>query len=210
MNKGESITDLTTLQEQMRQCRLCAKAGYPIVPRAIFSGGVTARIMIVGQAPGGREVERGLPFSGPAGKRLFSWLAQAGLKEKRFRQEQYITAITKCYPEKGRSRGDRIPTAVERKLCLPFLTREIELVQPKLIIPVGGVAIRHFLGKVRLDDAIGQIYHVDGHSIIPLPHPSGANIWLNRSVSKVLLQKALVCLREKRGQATFLSDQVDD
>ncbi len=197
---GRSITELTALQEQMRHCHLCAKAGYPIVPRAIFSGPVTARIMVVGQAPGGREVERGLPFSGPAGRRLFSWLAQAGFKEDEFRKDQYITAITKCYPGKGKSRGDRVPTAAERELCLPFLAREVELVQPELIIPVGGVAIRHFLGKMKLDDAIGQVYHKDGRSIIPLPHPSGANIWLNRPKSKLLLQQALLLLSDASWQ----------
>jgi len=162
MSKTGSIRDLATLQEQMRQCRSCVEAGYPIAARAIFSGGVTARIMIVGQAPGGQEVDLGLPFSGPAGRRLFTWLAQAGFQEKVFRKEQYITAITKCFPGKGRSRGDRVPTAAERKLCLPFLAREIELVQPELIIPVGGVAIRHFLGKVRLDDAIGPPAQTSG------------------------------------------------
>ena len=194
-----SISDLATLQEQMRRCRLCADAGYPITPEAIFSGVVTARIMVVGQAPGGREVDLGLPFSGPAGHRLFSWLEQAGFEEKRFREEQYITAITKCFPGKGKSRGDRVPTAAERKLCLPFLAREIELVRPELIVSIGGVAIRHFLGKVRFDDAIGQVYHVDGRSIVPLPHPSGANIWLNRPTSKDLLQKALLSLKTATG-----------
>lgn len=201
MNRRSS-SDLTALHDQMRHCRLCADAGYPITPRAIFSGPATARIMVVGQAPGGREVELGLPFSGPAGKRLFSWLAQAGFEEERFRREQYITAITKCYPGKGKSRGDRVPTAAERALCAPFLARELELVQPELIIPVGGVAIRYFLGKVKLNDVIGQVYERDGRAIIPLPHPSGANIWLNRPQSKLLLQRALLLLK-KRGQATF-------
>jgi len=202
MNQRSS-SDLAALHEQMRRCRMCAEAGYPITPRAIFSGPATARIMIVGQAPGGREVELGLPFSGPAGKRLFTWLAQAGFEEEGFRREQYITAITKCYPGKGKSRGDRVPTTAERKLCLPFLARELALVQPELIIPVGRVAIRYFIGSIKLDEAIGQAYEKDNRSIIPLPHPSGANIWLNRPRSKLLLQKALLLLK-KRGQATFL------
>ncbi len=193
---GRSSSDLAALQDAMRWCHFCVDAGYPITPRAIFSGSVAARIMIVGQAPGEREVERGLPFSGPAGHRLFSWLAQAGFEESKFRREQYITAITKCFPGKGKSRGDRVPTAAERKLCLPFLARELELVQPELIIPIGGVAIRHFLGKIKLDEAIGQVYERDGRSIVPLPHPSGANIWLNRPKSKNLLHRALIILQK--------------
>ncbi len=129
---------------------------------------------------------------------MFVWLERAGFVEERFRENQYITAMTRCYPGKANSRGDRVPSAAERRLCSPFLAREIKLVQPELIIPVGGVAIRHFLGKVRLDDTIGQVYEKDERLLLPLPHPSGANIWLNRSTSKRLLQNTLICLAEIR------------
>jgi len=202
MDEDTTRRNLMRCQEQMRSCHLCAEAGYPITPRAIFSGLATARIMVVGQAPGGREVELGLPFSGPAELFFLKSCLCKPREQSLTRREQYITAITKCYPGKGTSRGDRIPTAAERKLCLPFLARELELVQPELIIPVGGVAIRHFLGNIKLDEAIGQVYEKDGRSIVPLPHPSGANIWLNRPRSKLLLQEALLLLK-KRGQATF-------
>jgi uracil-DNA glycosylase len=135
--------------------------GYPIKEGAIFSGSASAQVMIVGQAPGTREGGTGLPFSGPAGKRLFSWLARAGFEESEFRATQYITAIAKCFPGKGNSRGDRVPTAVERRLCAPFLACEIE----------------------------------DDRLVLPLPHPSGANLWLNRPASKRLLEEALEHLR---------------
>jgi len=98
---------LDELQHEMRDCRRCLEAGYPIREGAIFSGSASARIMVVGQAPGIREGGTGLPFSGPAGKRLFSWLARAGFEEEAFRATQYITAIIKCFPGKGNSRGDR-------------------------------------------------------------------------------------------------------
>lgn len=103
--------------------------------------------MVVGQAPGVREGKTGLPFSRPAGKRLFSWLAKARFEEEKFRGVQYITAITKCYPGKRNGRGPRGPTAAEHKLCVPFLAPELDIVQPELIIPVGRVAIDHFLGN---------------------------------------------------------------
>lgn len=90
---------LTKLHEEMRHCRRCLEAGYPITPGAIFSGGPSTQVMVVGQAPGVREGKTRLQFSGPAGKRLFSWLTEAGFKEE-FRAAQYITAITKCYPGK--------------------------------------------------------------------------------------------------------------
>ncbi|HCP32010.1 TPA: uracil-DNA glycosylase [Candidatus Acetothermia bacterium] len=187
---------LAKLHEEMRHCRRCLKAGYPITSGAIFSGPATATVMVVGQAPGVREKETGLPFSGPAGKRLFSWLAKAGFEEEEFRAMQYITAITRCYPGKGRSRGDRVPTAEERKLCAPFLVCELDLVQPGLIIPVGRVAIDHFLGRGKLADLIGVVFEKDGRLFLPLPHPSGANLWLNRPKSQALIRAALGRLRQ--------------
>jgi uracil-DNA glycosylase len=84
---------------------------------------------------------------------------------------------------------------VERRLCAPFLAREIELVNPKLIIPVGRVAIDRFLGREKLGALIGAIYEKDGRLVLPLPHPSGANLWLNRPASKRFLKEALKHLR---------------
>jgi len=187
---------LTKLHKEMRRCRRCLEAGYPITPGAIFSGGPSARVMVVGQAPGVREKETGLPFSGPAGKRLFQWLKQAGGQEDEFRAAQYITAITKCYPGKGNGRGDRVPTAAERRLCAPFLVRELDIVRPQLIIPVGRVAINHFLGRGKLADLIGNVFERDGRLVLPLPHPSGANLWLNRPKSQALIHAALDHLRQ--------------
>ena len=189
------MDEFQRLQEEMRRCRKCLDAGYPITPRPIFSGPATARIMVVGQAPGLNETRTGRPFDGPAGRRLFSWLGQAGFAEDEFRRTQYITAVTKCYPGKKGTRGDRVPTAMERKLCAPFLTRELELVDPALIIPVGRIAISRFLGKVRLDEAIGHIYERNGKLFLPLPHPSGANLWLNRPENLTLLDHAIASLR---------------
>ncbi len=193
-----AVMKLAELHAEMRRCHKCYDAGYPITPRPIFSGVATARIMVVGQAPGLNETRTGRPFDGPAGRRLFAWLAQAGFDEDEFRATQYITAVTKCYPGKKGSRGDRVPTAMERRLCAPFLARELELVDPKVIIPVGRIAISRFLGKIRLDDAVGNVFERDGRLILPLPHPSGANLWLNRLASKTLLDAALRQLDELR------------
>ncbi len=186
---------LAKLHEEMRRCCRCLEAGYPITPGAIFSGRPSARVMVVGQAPGVREGKTGLPFSGPAGKRLFQWLRQAGWQEDDFRASQYITAITKCYPGKGNGRGDRVPTAAERKLCVPFLARELDIIRPQLIIPVGRVAIDHFLGRGKLADLIGNVFERDGRLLLPLPHPSGADLWLNRPKSQALIRAALDHLR---------------
>lgn len=182
---------LRSLHSKLRACRRCQEAGYPITPGAIFSGGAEAQVMIVGQAPGAKEVATGLPFSGPAGKKLFDWLAEAGWKEDEFRAEQYITAVTKCFPGKQGGRGDRLPSARERGLCAPYLSQELKIIQPKLIIPVGRVAINRFLGKEKLTRLVGDVHERNGRLFLPLPHPSGANLWLNRPQSKRLLHRAL-------------------
>jgi uracil-DNA glycosylase len=156
--------------------------------------------MVVGQAPGITEVQVGRPFNGSAGRRLFSWLSEAGWEEAAFRAAEYITAITKCYPGKARSgKGDRAPTRAEQRLCAPFLEQELALVQPKVIVPVGSVAVRRFLGALPLARVVGRVLKdAQGRQIVPLPHPSGASLWLNRPENRERLAQALVALGELR------------
>jgi uracil-DNA glycosylase len=189
--------ELTTLQAQMRACRRCLEAGYPITPGAVFSGLATATVMIVGQAPGITETQVGRPFNGSSGRRLFRWLAQAGWEETEFRTTQYMTAVTKCYPGKDSGgKGDRVPTRAEQKLCASYLERELALVHPNLIIPVGGLAVRRFLGRVRLAEVVGGVVQdEDGRWIVPLPHPSGASLWLNRPENQARVTQALAHIR---------------
>lgn len=194
---------LDALHAELRVCHRCLDAGYPITPGAISSGPATAQIMLVGQAPGITEPAAGRPFHGSAGRRLFAWLAEIGWDEDEFRATQYMTAITKCYPGKsltgknpaGRAegdRGDRVPSRAEQALCAPFLNRQLALVQPKIILPVGGLAIRRFLGDVRLADVVGKsIQDAQGHWLVPLPHPSGASLWLNEPEHQALIRRAL-------------------
>jgi uracil-DNA glycosylase len=193
----------TTLHEEMRACRRCLEAGYPITPEAVFSGPATARVMVVGQAPGITEVTAHRPFNASAGRRLFLWLAEAGWDEDTFRATQYMTAITKCYPGKQRSihsKGDRVPTAAERKLCAPFLERELAVVRPALLVPVGGLSIKRFVGPDRLSEIVGNVYERDGSHVVPLPHPSGASLWLNQPENQALIRQAIERLRQFKRQ----------
>jgi uracil-DNA glycosylase len=189
--------ELAALHAQMRSCRRCLEAGYTITPGAVFSGLATATVMIVGQAPGITETQAGRPFNGSSGRRLFRWLAQAGWEETEFRATQYMTAVTKCYPGKGSGgKGDRVPTRAEQELCAPYLERELALVRPPLIIPVGGLAVRRFLGRVRLAQVVGEVVQdEDGRWIVPLPHPSGASLWLNRPENQARVTQALTHIR---------------
>lgn len=184
--------DLSALHAEMRACRRCLEAGHAITPGAIFSGTVSARMMLVGQAPGESEVQAQRPFNGSSGRRLFDWLSEAGWTEEAFRQTQYVSAMTKCYPGKAPSgRGDRAPSRAEQRLCAPFLERELALVQPDVIIAVGAIAVRRFVGPVKLGSVVGQVYRRDERWVIPLPHPSGANLWLNRPEHQELVRQAL-------------------
>jgi uracil-DNA glycosylase len=156
--------------------------------------------MLVGQAPGSTECETGRPFNGPSGQRLFDWLARAGWQEEHFRATQYMTAITKCYPGRSSSgKGDRAPTVAEQRLCASFLDQELALVRPEVIVPVGRMATRRFFGRARLTDVVGTVAEGDeGRLIVPLPHPSGVNLWLNRQENQDRVMQALKHLRRLR------------
>ena len=103
---------LDALHRKIASCRRCVTAGYPIQGRPILSSidplptqaGQASRadrprrVMLIGQAPGRQEAAGGQPFMGPAGRRLFAWLERIGIDERSFRQQVYMTAVTKCYP----------------------------------------------------------------------------------------------------------------
>lgn len=197
--------DLPTMHSGLRLCRRCAEAGCQIESGPVFSGEKSARVMLIGQAPGVTEGASGLPFSGDSGHRLFRWLAQAGWDEATFRADSYITSVTKCFPGRAASgNGDRVPSVSEQKLCRDWLELELHFVQPKLIIPVGLLAIRLFYHPdVRLEDIVGKsMTDGAGRHIVPLPHPSGASRWHNDPRNVGRIQQAiytLALLRDRMG-----------
>lgn len=153
-------------------------------------------MMLVGQAPGRVEAEGGKPFAGRAGKTLFRWFAQCGLNEVHAREAIYIAAVTRCYPgPHPGGRGDRVPTRDEQVRCGDWLESELRIIRPKLLIPVGRLAIEKFLPPLPLDQLIGQrhtVKHVGGVSkVIPLPHPSGASSWIHQNDNRLLVDRAL-------------------
>lgn len=201
------------LQSQMRVCRACLAAGYFIEPPAITKGRLGARIMTIGQAPGVTEVKAGRPFNAGSGTRLFQWLAKAGIDEAWFRETQYMTAVTKCFPGKNTSGGgDRVPSRAEQDLCRPFLEAELRLVRPKLIIPIGRLAIQQFFSvSIPLEDLIGTEAQLEGRWVVPLPHPSGASRWHQIPANRRHIDKAIELigahyrrLYPKRGEARKL------
>jgi uracil-DNA glycosylase len=168
---------------------------FPTISRAR-----TPRAMLVGQAPGQVEAGGGKPFAGRAGATLFRWLERAGMDEATAREWLYISAITRCYPGPHPSgRGDRVPSPRERALCGDWLDDELRIIRPRVVIPVGRLAIDRFLGTRPLAEQVGrqhEVSHEGGTSIvIPLPHPSGASSWVNAPEHRVLLERALDLLR---------------
>ncbi|MCK5793670.1 MAG: uracil-DNA glycosylase family protein [Anaerolineales bacterium] len=191
-----------TLHQSMKKCRACLEEGYEIYPPAVVSGLVSAQFMTIGQAPGITEQDAGRPFNAGSGKRLFDWLGRAGIEEDWFRSTQYMTSVTKCYPGRQPSgSGDRVPGRREQELCRPFLDREIEIVDPRVIIPIGRLAINLFYPKkVKLQEIIGTRLEVTGRWVIPLPHSSGASRWHQLEDNRRLIDQAITLIREQREQ----------
>jgi uracil-DNA glycosylase len=188
---------LAELHTRLGACRLCLEAGHQITPRAIFSGGIGARMMIIGQAPGITEVQAGRPFNAGSGKRLFAWLADAGIEESWFRASQYMCSVTKCYPGRSPSgSGDRVPSRAEQRLCRPYLEQELALIDPEVIIPVGRLAIQLFYpASTALDEIIGSDKQVDGRWVVPLPHPSGASRWHQSEANRQRVRQAVSLIK---------------
>jgi uracil-DNA glycosylase family 4 len=157
------------------------------------------RIVLIGQAPGAITDAKGYHFAGPAGRFLDQWLQRAGFPAGYFREHVHLTSLTRCFPGKSASgHGDRAPTAAEIALCRPFLERELQLLQPKLVLLVGKMAIDVFLGKRPLTASVGRAYHKDGRPYLPLPHASGVSRWLNDASNRALLDQALAELSRLR------------
>jgi uracil-DNA glycosylase len=178
---------------ELMTCRRC-RTGAGVQP--IVSLARSPRVMLVGQAPGITEAGGGRPFAGRAGKTLFTWFTAAGIDEATARERIYISAVTRCYPGPSPSgRGDRVPAPDERSNCASWLQRELELIQPLLVIPVGRLAIDALIGPASLDEVIGREFPLRltrrEAVAVPLPHPSGASSWIHAPGHRELLDGAL-------------------
>jgi len=183
-------------QQALTQCRLCPN----MIPPVITGENVCSEILLVGQAPGDKEGGLGRPFAWTAGKTLFKWFDSIGIDEHSFRQQVYMSAVCRCFPGKNPKGGDRVPDKGEIERCSRWINKEIELLQPKLIIPVGKLAISQYLTVNKLVDVIGKKIKLEIHGVtcevLPLPHPSGASTWHRMSPGKELLAQALNLLQQ--------------
>jgi len=178
---------------RLMQCRCCPR----MQSTPVSGGAVVSDVMLIGQAPGPREPPLQKPFAHTAGRTLFQWFEKScGLVESTVRSTIYFAAVCRCFPGKSLGGTDRVPAPDEIRNCSSWMNDEIEILRPRLIIPVGRLAITQFIDCAKLEKVIGRKFRVEraGHrcDVIPLPHPSGASPWHKISPGRELLQKALL------------------
>jgi uracil-DNA glycosylase len=193
--RRSSYRTLASLRRDLRSCRACSEAGYPLESLPVLAEHAGQRAYMYGQAPGAVEGAERRPWRGRAGRTLRRWL---DLDEEAFYGTFYCASVTRCYPGKAPSgRGDRTPTPREQELCAFWRRWELELLRPQLIVTVGGLAARRLLGLTSLTECVGKSYVVGEAIAIPLPHPSGASGWLNDRSNRARLGKAITHIRRE-------------
>lgn len=184
--------------------------------RPVVTGNpVVSPVMLIGQAPGVREGPAGKPFAWTAGKTLFRWFAPLGLNEDQFRHRVYMAAVCRCFPGKAKGGGDKVPAPDEIARCRRHLETEIRLLKPRLVIPVGKLAIEQLCADfTKLTEVIGirRSAAMAGHTfdVIALPHPSGASTWHRREPGKELLACALSLIADHPAWQAIVSGRKAD
>jgi uracil-DNA glycosylase family 4 len=129
------------------------------------SGPINAEIMFIGEAPGFHENEQGFPFVGAAGQFLDELLSSINIK----REHVYITNVVKCRPP-----GNRDPQNDELASCSSMLDRQINAINPKVIVTLGRYSMNKFLPYAKISQAHGQAVQIRGRMIVPFFHPAAA------------------------------------
>lgn len=192
------MSTLVQLRRHVSRLRGCTDCPDMIGP-VVTGQPVVSPVMLIGQAPGIKEGPAGKPFAWTAGKTMFGWFSSLGITEEEFRQLVYMAAVCRCFPGKATGGGDRVPSPDEVKNCSRHIATEIRLLQPRLVIPVGKLAIGQVFPDVdKLTEIIGTAKRgtIAGHEVdvIALPHPSGASTWHRTEPGKTLLAKALTLI----------------
>jgi len=178
------MISLESIARDINKCSKCSlsKTCNKKVPG---SGSSTARIMLIGEAPGRNEDMLGKPFVGAAGKFLDELLAHAGLTRK----DVFIGNMVKCRPP-----GNRDPTNQELDACSPFLDEQLSVIKPEVIIPLGRFAMSYMLDKYhlpngRISELHGKIFNVNtlfgSLKLIPMYHPA-AGLYQGSTKEKII------------------------
>ena len=161
---AERAAALRAIQEEIGDCTRCPLA-YAGRHTIVFGdGSPTARLMFIGEGPGADEDKQGLPFVGRAGQLLNNMIAAMGLQ----REDVYIANIVKCRPP-----GNRVPEPVEAQTCSQFLLRQIDVVQPEVIVALGSTAATYLLGVRKSLSALRGHWHTcRGAKLAVTYHPA--------------------------------------
>ena len=167
---GEDVTDpqklLDAIAAEIREHLPC---GFEICEQATNlvpgEGSATAPVVIVGEAPGANEDAQGRPFVGRAGAILADLLQVAGLA----REDVFITNVVKARPP-----GNRDPRADEVAHHLPFLDAQLEVIRPRLLVPLGRHALKRFAPGMAIGEVHGHVVQRDGRTLFPMYHPAAA------------------------------------
>lgn len=186
------LTALENHVARLRRCRRCPR----VIPPPVSGGAVGSAVMIIGQAPGVREPTLKRPFAHTAGKTLFRWFEEfCDLDEATMRERIYFAAVIRCFPGKAPGGSDRMPAGEEIRNCSGWMEAEFEILRPRLVIPVGRLAITQFIDCEKLEAAIGRSFVSNRGAVtfdlIPLPHPSGVSPWHKISPGRELLIRAM-------------------
>lgn len=158
---------MKTLEELKKECSLCQRCSLcESRTNTVFGDGVSdAEIMLIGEAPGENEDLTGIPFVGRAGKLLDKVCEDAGFSREK---NIFIANMLKCRPPKNR---DPLPSEVD--LCVEYLKKQIDIIDPKVIVLVGRIAAMYFLGKdFKMTKQHGNGYYMDGRLWYPVFHPA--------------------------------------
>ena len=166
-NKAEL---LAPIRERVRGCTKCPHLACSRTQTVFGVGNPDAELMFIGEAPGADEDRQGEPFVGRAGQLLTRIIETMGFA----REEVYIANILKCRPDTAAgSFGNRPPTQVEMQTCRPYLIEQIEIIQPKVLVALGAVAVEGLLGtRGTMRELRGRWHSYNGTPLMITYHPA--------------------------------------
>jgi DNA polymerase len=166
---NDKQTQLDHVRADILERNVCPDLASQAQNLVMGDGSVNAEIVFIGEAPGKNEDEQGLPFVGAAGKFLNEMLAEAGLE----RSDVYITNIVKYRPPNNRD-----PLPEEKKAFWPYLLKQLQIIQPKVVITLGRHSMEYFLPDMKISQIHGEAKRIqfgdDKLVVVPLYHPAAA------------------------------------
>jgi DNA polymerase len=197
MDREQVLSQVAAEAADCTRCRLHHSRKHAVPG----SGRADAGIMFIGEGPGFHENEQGLPFVGAAGRFLDELLASIGLQ----REQVFISNVVKCRPP-----GNRDPQADELEACDGYLQRQIQAINPKVIVTLGRYSMQKFLPHARISDSHGQAVRVRGRLVVPFYHPAAA---LHQPSLRPTVEADFARLPEwieKAGDVPEIQEQVND